>query len=95
MENVKMIERKFIKQLKGIIFFPFKLVFLTFILVFCVVIYFLKKVTQEILYFLRIEERPINLYPCFRWGDLPEDLVFESCDKEDGKMLNFLDVENK
>ena len=95
MENVKMIERKFIKQLKGIIFFPFKLVFLPFILVFCVVIYFLKKVTQEILYFLRIEERPINLYPPLRWGDF-ESEDFESYDKEVEKKLNFLDLpENK
>lgn len=95
MENVKMIERKFIKQLKEIIFFPFKLVFLPFILVFCVILYFLKKVTEEILYFLRIKKRPLRLSP-LRWGDLSEDLVFESCDKEDGKMLNFLDLlENK
>ena len=98
-DGFKLIEEikkfNFRKQLKEIMFLPFRLLFLPFIIVFCVVIYFLKKVTQEILYFLRIEERPINLYPCFRWGDLPEDLVFESCDKEDGKMLNFLDAENK
>lgn len=97
-DSFKLIEEikkfNFIKQLKEIIFFPFKLVFLPFILVFCVIMYFLKKVTQEILYFLRIEERPIILTP-LRWGDLkPED--FESCDKEDEKKLNFLDLlENK
>lgn len=33
----------FIKQLKEIIFFPFKLFFLTFILVFGVIMYFFKK----------------------------------------------------
>ena len=97
-DSFKLIEEikkfNFIKQLKEIIFFPFKLVFLPFILVFCVIMYFLKKVTQEILYFLRIEERPIILTP-LRWVDLkPED--FESCDKEDKKKLNFLDLlENK
>lgn len=98
-DGFKLIEEikkfNFIKQLKENIFFPFKLVFLPFILVFFVIMYFLKKVTEEILYFLRIKKRPLRLSP-LRWGDLPENLVFESCDKEDGKMLNFLDLlENK
>lgn len=72
----------FRKQLKENMFLPFKfvfcliiLVFLPFILVFCVIMYFFEKITKEILYFLRIEKRPINLYPPLRWGDFEPEYL--------------------
>lgn len=52
MENVKMIERKFIKQLKGIIFFPFKLVFFALYISFlCGNIFFKKSNTRNFIFF--------------------------------------------